>query len=126
MIKIYINRGRDSNVKKVLTFFDSYQLSYKFVGGKTLTREELKKILSLTDLGFEEILVSKSRAKQTYSKLSVNPERFTTGQFIDYILVNQELLRSPIVFNDNFLSVGFDQELLRTFVPKVRSRRKSL
>jgi len=122
MIKIYINRGRDATVKKVLAFLDSYQISYSFIGGKTLCREDLKKMLSLTELGFEEILVSVDRARRVYSKVSFDFEHATTEQLLSYILENQDLLRTPIVFSDKCLSVGYDQEGLRAFLPKLKRK----
>lgn len=83
----------------------------------------VKKILSesleLSNKGFEEIIVSESKAPKLYSELrsSCDMDQISTEQMIQFILKNQQLLRSPITFDDRRLLIGYNNEDIRTFIP---------
>ncbi len=80
----------------------------------------VKKILSeFSNKGFEEIIVSESKAPKLYSELrsSCDMDQISTEQMIQFILKNQQLLRSPITFDDRRLLIGYNNEDIRTFIP---------
>ncbi|WP_232245092.1 ArsC/Spx/MgsR family protein [Lactococcus lactis] len=44
-------------------------------------------------------------------------DQISTEQMIQFILKNQQLLRSPITFDDRRLLIGYNNEDIRTFIP---------
>ncbi len=41
---------------------------------------------------------------------------------IDILLINPRLIKTPIIFNDTKLLVGYDPDGIRLFLPRVRQR----
>lgn len=126
VIKIYKTRSSDNVTKSVLGWLDSYQLSYEIMKRRSLTGADLKHILSLTDAGFEEIIVSSSRAYLAYRGIDFDFERSTIEQTIEFLLIHEELLRTPFIFDDTHLCIGFNKEDLRIFIPHVRNKKGRL
>ncbi|WP_415752208.1 ArsC/Spx/MgsR family protein [Lactococcus lactis] len=64
-------------------------------------------------------LRSESKAPKLYSELrsSCDMDQISTEQMIQFILKNQQLLRSPITFDDRRLLIGYNNEDIRTFIP---------
>lgn len=119
MIKIYKNRN-NKQYKQIVNWLDDFCLSYRIVTHTGLLYEDLKQILHLSDKGFEEILVSRDRAPKIYKMLPENFFEMSVDEMINFILDNQKLLKSPLVFDNNHLLVGYNSEKIRVFVPRVR------
>ncbi|WP_285119996.1 ArsC/Spx/MgsR family protein [Lactococcus petauri] len=79
----------------------------------SITRSELIHILSLTDNGFHDIL------KKKWEKNNIQLINFNEG--INYILENTDLLRSPIIFDEKKLLIGYNSDEIRVFIPKRKS-----
>lgn len=118
MIKEYKNNKKCSNEKKIERWLEFYALPYKIIAFNTLTSNDLKHILSLTSRGFEEVMISKQYAKNHNIPMEFNFNSITTKEMINIIVNNQDLLKSPIVFDKNNLSVGYNLEKLQRFIPK--------
>lgn len=84
----------------------------------SITSRELIHILSLTDNGFYDILKkSGSKDSQTEErKRSIQLMKFNEG--IKFILENTDLLRSPIIFDEKKLIIGYNSDEIRVFLPK--------
>ena len=100
----------DSNI-----FIQAHRMYYPF----DVVPSFWNKILELSNKGFEEIIVSESKAPKLYSELrsSCDMDQISTKQMIQFILKNQQLLRSPITFDDRRLLIGYNNEDIRTFIP---------
>ena len=122
MIKVYKNRGYDALFNKATAWLDKYRLPYKVVTQTNLLYGDLKHILSLSDGGFEEIMISQLKAKKLYETLPKNFEELNTEEMLNLLLANQKFLRTPLIFDDKHLSVGYNPEAIRTFIPRVRRR----
>ncbi|GAF36785.1 Spx/MgsR family RNA polymerase-binding regulatory protein [Lentilactobacillus farraginis] len=80
---------------------------------------EIKQILRLSENGCEDIVATRSNAyKQNKDRLDSLP----LSQFIEVLAKHPEMLKRPIIFNDEKLLVGFNDEEIRNFLP--RSLRK--
>ncbi|MFK4881503.1 ArsC/Spx/MgsR family protein [Lactococcus petauri] len=85
----------------------------------SITSRELIHILSLTDNGFYDILKksgSKTDTDTDLRKHSIQLMRFNEG--VNYILENTDLLRSPIIFDEKKLIIGYNSDEIRVFLPK--------
>ncbi|UYT10285.1 ArsC/Spx/MgsR family protein [Lactococcus garvieae] len=117
MIKEY-KRITESTLNKAEKYLKKYNVSYEILQGNLLTVEDLKQILSLTKRGFDEIIITKQHAEEIYSLFNFEISNSTTAQLINFILKHQDLLRTPIIFNEKNLCVGYKAEALQKFIPK--------
>ena len=80
-----------------------------------LTKEEIKKILQMTEDGTEEIISTRSKA---YQNIRVDIDDLTIEQLIALIEQNPGLLRRPIMMDDKSLQVGYNEDEIRRFLPR--------
>lgn len=122
MIKVYKNRSYNFAIERITSLFDAYHVSYEVLTPTRMSRNYIQHILEISDAGFEQIMVSKMKGKKLYSKVfgDEDIESFTMNEMIDILLLNPRLLRSPIIFNDTQLLVGYDSDAIRTFLPRIR------
>ena len=79
------------------------------------TKTELKKILSLTSKGTEEIVSTRSKA---FTRLSVNIEEMSLDELYELIHQHPEILRKPIIIDQRRIQVGYNESEIRQFVPR--------
>lgn len=120
MIKIYTVISC-SSCKKAKEWMREHFLDYEEINLLTdnINREELLKILSLTEEGFEEIISKRSRA---YKRLKIDFENISVNELLDLIEKNRTLLRRPLILDERRLQVGYNEDDIRKFLPRnVRS-----
>lgn len=119
-IKLFFVKGCKS-CKKAKEWLDFQQLSYeKFEIRKDLfDREDVVKILSLTEGGVGDILSTRCRE---YQDLKVNIDQLKMEEFIALIDTYRKLLRHPILVGETCLQIGYNEDQIRCFIP--HSRRK--
>lgn len=64
MIKIYFNKGQNKLLNKTIEWIETELLTYELIPRRQLSSQHLKHILSMTDNGFEDILLSEYHAKK--------------------------------------------------------------
>lgn len=119
MIKIYQKSSSNQSAERVTSWFKKRNIPYVVISKTSLCKEDIVRVLELSNKGFEEIIVSESKAPKLYSELrsSCGMDQISTEQMIQFILKNQQLLRSPITFDDRRLLIGYNNEDIRTFIP---------
>lgn len=119
MIKIYQKSSSNQSAERVTSWFKKRNIPYVVISKTSLCKEDIVRVLELSNKGFEEIIVSESKAPTLYSELrsSCDMDQISTEQMIQFILKNQQLLRSPITFDDRRLLIGYNNEDIRTFIP---------
>lgn len=83
-----------------------------------LSKENLFQILALTDQGFSEILKQKAGEGTELKNKLEEVQSLSFNDSIGYIVKNTEVLKSPIIFGEGKLLVGFNAEEIRKFVPQ--------
>ncbi len=119
MIKIYQKSSSNQSAERVTSWFKKRNIPYVVISKSSLCKEDIVRVLELSNKGFDEIIVSESKAPKLYSELrsSCDLDQISTEQMIQFILKNQQLLRSPITFDDRRLLIGYNNEDIRTFIP---------
>lgn len=122
MIKVFKNRSYNFAIERITTLFDDYHVSYEVLSQTKMRRDYIQHMLEISESGFEQIMVSKMKGKKLYSQVfgDTDIESFTMNEMIDILLLNPRLLRSPIIFNDTQLLVGYDPDAIRAFLPRIR------
>ncbi|MGX7395574.1 transcriptional regulator SpxA [Carnobacterium mobile] len=116
MITLYTSPSCAS-CRKARAWLEENHIDYleKNVFNEPLTIEELKKILSLTENGTEEIISFRS---QIFQNLNISLEDISLGELLNLILENPGLIRRPILIDEKRLQVGFNEEDIRRFLPR--------
>lgn len=122
MVKIFKNRSYNFAIERITTLFDDYHVSYEVLSQTKMRRDYIQHMLKISESGFEQIMVSKMKGKKLYNQVfgDADIESFTMNEMIDILLLNPRLLRSPIIFNDTQLLVGYDPDAIRSFLPRIR------
>ena len=82
---------------------------------KPLTVDEIKSILRLTEEGTSEIVSTNSK---TFQELNINIETLQLNEFYQLIIENPKMLRRPIIMDEKRLQVGYNDEEIRSFLPR--------
>lgn len=106
-----------TSCKKAEEWLRAHALEYKEINLLTdeIRKEDLFKILSLTEEGTEEIISKRSKA---YARLDLNFNHVSVNDLINIIDVNRTLLRRPLILDDSKLQVGYNEEDIRKFLPR--------
>ncbi|MCI3861377.1 ArsC/Spx/MgsR family protein [Lactococcus garvieae] len=123
MVKVYINRGRNKSAKQVLEYLEYYNIRHEVLAPQNLMMQDLKHVLTLTDEGFEDIMVSRYRAQNLYNNFDFDFDELTVEEMLCLIMKHQKLLKTPIVFDEIHLSIGYNLETLYVFRPNSKTNR---
>ncbi|MCR6847933.1 transcriptional regulator SpxA [Bacillus sp. IBL03825] len=106
-----------SSCRKVKAWLEEHQIDYteKNIVSNSLTVDELKSILRLTEDGATEIISTRSK---TFQELNINIEALSLNEFYKLIIEYPQMLRRPIMLDEKRLQVGFNEEEIRKFLPR--------
>ncbi|WP_407350381.1 ArsC/Spx/MgsR family protein [Lactococcus garvieae] len=117
MITLYYSLSSTSS-KQAMNWFKSRDMKICKKRGYDISREDILRVLSLSETGFSEFLKSRGNTgRETQEKLAF-VESLSFSEAIDYVLAHPEIIRLPITFDDKRLLVGFNGEEIRQFIPK--------
>lgn len=120
MVTLYITPSCTS-CRKAKKWFEENNIPFKErnIMADPLSRDEIKEILRLTENGTEEIISTRSKA---YQKLNIDLEKLPLERLFAIIEQNPGLLKRPIMLDDKRLQVGYNEDEIRSFLPRsVRS-----
>ncbi|MDR0199915.1 MAG: transcriptional regulator Spx [Streptococcaceae bacterium] len=80
-----------------------------------LNPDEVMEVLKKCDDGIEGLISSRNRFVKT---LGVNFEELPLSEAIAIISKNPQILRRPIIMDEKRLHVGYNEEEIRTFLPR--------
>lgn len=112
-----------SSSKKTKNWLDEQGISYmeRNVSKNNLSKKELVDILKHLPNGLDELFSYRSSA---HKKLAINIEECSLHHVLDLMIEHPTLLRKPIIKKGTKISVGFNEEALRTFIPKTCRRQQ--
>ncbi|MGY3713778.1 ArsC/Spx/MgsR family protein [Lactococcus petauri] len=124
MIRLYY-RQRCTSSPKAIQWFKKYKLDIRIRTMGQISREEIITALSYTDKGISELVKHSSHGSEEDASKIRLIKTMTLNEAIDFIKVNPDLLRSPIIIEKDKVLIGYNPEQIRMFLPK-EYRRKSL
>ncbi|PEM51809.1 transcriptional regulator SpxA [Bacillus wiedmannii] len=106
-----------SSCRKAKAWLEEHQIDYteKNIVSNSLTVDELKSILRLTEDGATEIISTRSK---TFQELNINIEALSLNEFYKLIIEYPQMLRRPIMLDEKRLQVGFNEDEIRKFLPR--------
>jgi regulatory protein spx len=116
MVTLYLSPSCTS-CRRAKAWFDENQIPYKErnILSEKITLDEIKNILHFTEDGTDEIISTKSKA---FKKLNINIDSLTLRELYKIIEENPGLLRKPLILDEKRLQVGFNEEEIRSFLPR--------
>ncbi|HAP9801835.1 TPA: Spx/MgsR family RNA polymerase-binding regulatory protein [Enterococcus faecium] len=87
----------------------------KNIFAEPLTESEIKKILAATEGGVQDIISTRSKI---YEKLGIDFNELTLKQMIVLFKEYPSLLRRPILIDEKRILIGFNEDEIRSFVPR--------
>ncbi|WP_049481140.1 Spx/MgsR family RNA polymerase-binding regulatory protein [Streptococcus constellatus] len=80
-----------------------------------LSAPELQHILSLTENGTDDIISTRSKI---FQKLNLDVENLSISELLRLIEENPSLLRRPIILEGKRMQIGFNEDEIRSFLPR--------
>ena len=116
MVDLYVSPSCTS-CRKARAWLEKHNIPFKErnIFSEPLTKEELLKILRMTENDTEEIISTRSRA---FQQLKINLDDLSIDQLLDLVEKNPSLLRRPIIMDDRRLQVGYNEDEIRRFLPR--------
>ena len=116
MVNLYVTSSCTS-CRKAKAWLEAHHIDYsvKNIMNESLTLEEIKSILRMTETGTEEIISNKSK---TFQELNINIESLPLNELYKLIINNPKMLRLPIIQDEKRLQVGYNEDEIRSFLPR--------
>ncbi|MGH1832719.1 Spx/MgsR family RNA polymerase-binding regulatory protein [Enterococcus gilvus] len=116
MVTILIGNSCTS-CRKTRAWFQAYGIPYveRNIDHEPLTQQELRQLITLCQNGVDPILSKKSKA---YKSLNIDFEDVSFNQLLVLLSQYPKLVKRPIIFDERKLLIGFNEEEIRTLLPK--------
>ncbi|EAG7724272.1 transcriptional regulator Spx [Listeria monocytogenes] len=116
MVTLYTSPSCTS-CRKARAWLEEHDIPYKErnIFSEPLSLDEIKEILRMTEDGTDEIISTRSK---TFQKLNVDLDSLPLQQLFELIQKNPGLLRRPIIIDEKRLQVGYNEDEIRSFLPR--------
>lgn len=116
MVTLYMSK-KCSSCKKAKEWLEQNRIEYveRNIFKDTLTKEEVKTLIRMTEDGTDEIISTRSNV---YQEIGSELEGMQLQQLYQVIIENPSLLRRPLILDEKRLVVGYNEEELRRFLPR--------
>lgn len=106
-----------TSCKKAKDWFSKHQISYneRNMISSPLTETEVISILAMTEDGVYGVISTRNRFVK---QLNVDFEELSFSEMVRIISENPQILRRPIIKDDRRLNIGYNEEEIRTFLPR--------
>ena len=116
MVTLYTSPSCTS-CRKAKAWLEEHDIPFqeRNIFSESLTINEIKEILRMTEDGTVEIISTRSKV---FQKLDVNIEQLPMQDLFELIQKNPGLLRRPIILDEKRLQVGYNEDEIRRFLPR--------
>jgi regulatory protein spx len=116
MITIYTTPSC-SSCRKAKKWFDDHRIEYreKNIFNIQLTRDDIFAMLRNTESGFDDIISTRSKV---FQEQNLDIESMSMRELTNFIIDNPSVLRRPIIIEEDRMQVGYNEDEIRTFIPK--------
>ena len=121
MISFYYD-FRNSSSRKAIEWFKSMSIEISTNRIQDIQRAELLHTLYLSERGFTDILKGEGKAGSDVERMKNEVQQMNFSDVLDFILVHTDLLKVPIILDENKLMIGFNSEEIRKFTSRAYCR----
>lgn len=124
MVTLYTSSSCGS-CRKAKSWLEQNHIPFKEknVFHEPISIEEIKQIFELTENGTEEIIAIRSKA---FEALQIDLDSISLSTLYSLIQNHPTLLKRPILKDEKRLQVGFNEEEIRSFLPREARKFKFL
>ena len=117
LIDIYF-QIKCSSSRKAHRWFNNFGIPVNSVPINKISKKEIIRILSLTDQGLNEI-IKRPIGDHTKTNTEISLiEKLKFNEAIDYLKKHPELLKTPIIIENQKILIGYNANEIRKFLPK--------
>ncbi|WP_285023810.1 ArsC/Spx/MgsR family protein [Lactococcus garvieae] len=124
MITCY-HEKRNLSSRKTVKWLEDRQINIHLKRVTHISKKDLLQILSLSNQGFQDIVKAGTKLKGEDEEFINKIRDMSFNEAIRLILKYPEVLRTPIVMENNKLMIGFNSENIRQFLPKNYRKQKN-
>ncbi|MFK4881377.1 MULTISPECIES: ArsC/Spx/MgsR family protein [Lactococcus] len=117
MIKIYTREGCTSSLK-TKDWLESHGIEFEQREILQLSQQDMTHLLSLTDLGFEELLKLKGKQSKENLQTLFHFNEWSLTECVQFLKYHTEFLKTPIILDQEKYMMGYNSEEIRKFLPK--------
>ena len=123
MIRVYTAPGSRSG-RMVVQWLKENNLSFieKNIFSSDLHINEIREVLERCENGTDDIISKNSKIIKA-SKIDLNNMKME--DLITFIKNNPSILKRPIIMDEHHFLVGYNEEEIRTFIPRSQRRKNS-
>lgn len=116
MIQIYTTPSC-SSCRKAKKWFEEHRIEYreKNIFNIKLTKDDIFLMLKNTENGFDDIISTRSKV---FQEQNLDIEDMSMNELTGFIIKNPSVLRRPIIIEDKKMQVGYNEDEIRTFIPR--------
>lgn len=85
---------------------------------RCISREDLLSALRLSERGFRDLLKRSEHCDERLSALIEHTMNLTFLEAVDFTLENPDVLKVPLILDENKLVIGYNTETIRVFIPQ--------
>ncbi|MGL4248159.1 MAG: ArsC/Spx/MgsR family protein [Lactococcus garvieae] len=123
MIKVYY-RGSCGSSRRTLSWFKKYNMDVKKLQISKMTRNDLVKILQLSDGGLKDIVKRPRKSRSEVRDALKYMELLSFNEALDFVLSHPYVLQTPIIMDGNNHLIGYNEDEIRKFLPKEYRRHR--
>ena len=118
MIKIFVSPSC-SSCRKVKAWFEEQKIPFeaKNIFGPEFTPEDIKEVIVKSENGTDDIISTRSKIVQ---ENHIDFDSMKVSELIAFIRENPSVLKRPIIVDDRRVQVGYNEEEIRTFIPRAQ------
>lgn len=118
MIKLYVSPSC-SSCRKVKKWFEENHIPFQEINifNAVLNKNELKEMLIKSENGTDDIISPRSKI---IKEQHINFDDMTMNELLEFIQNNPSILKRPIMVDDRKIQVGYNEEEIRTFIPRAK------
>ncbi|MCI3861391.1 ArsC/Spx/MgsR family protein [Lactococcus garvieae] len=125
MIKVYY-RGSCGSSRRAFSWFKKYNLGVQKQQICKITRNDLVKLLQLSDEGLKDILKRPGKSSTEVKEALKYMEQLSFNDALNFLLSHPYVLQTPIIMDGQNHLIGYNEDEIRKFLPKEYRRYRLL
>lgn len=117
MIEVYYLSNTSSG-RTAMKWLENHNLQYidrKITKKNPIEVHEIKKILALSESGFDDLINSRTKKFQA---LDINENECSTEYLIRILIKNPSVIKMPIIIDEKKIVIGYNEREIRCFLSK--------
>lgn len=121
IIFLYYNSRSNRSINECEKWLSDNHLEFRSMKYTDLSPKDLTPILKLTEHGFQDIIIEGDKTKEILNKSSIT-DTISFSKLLPFLIQHPSILKSPIIFDECHLQIGYNKDDIRQFIPRERRR----